>query len=265
MTVLQESLSARYDSGVSAVDFAAAGQDLLSVVDLLAGERGLRAMLADPAIRAEAKKRTMAQLLTGKISPLAASVIDEIATARWSSDADLVDACEIAGSSLVLMAAEKEARIDRVEEELFRFGRAIDANAQLQMALTNPAMPAAAKQGIVHTLLDGKSATETVTLLAQGTGNLRGRRIQAVVIELSELAAARRGRVIAEIRTAVSLTATQESRLAAVLTQLHGRPVELNINLDPSVIGGIEVCIGDEVVDGTISSRIDQARRRMAG
>ncbi|MEI6624155.1 MAG: ATP synthase F1 subunit delta, partial [Actinomycetes bacterium] len=102
-----------------------------------------------------------------------------------------------------------------------------------------------------------------VTLVAHGAGSLRGRRIQAVIAELSDSAAARRGRVIADIRTAMPLTAKQCSRLGAALTKLFGRRVELNVDIDPSVVGGIEVRVGDEVIDATISSKLDQARRRM--
>lgn len=265
MAAVQESLAQRFDRGLGAGQLRKAGEDLLSVVDLLAGQRLLRTTLADPAISNEVKNRTMNQLLAGKITDLANEVLDEIIGSRWSSPGDMVDATEIAGVSLVIMGAEKKGTIDRVEEELFRFGRAIDANADLQMALTNPATSSEAKQGIVHSLLDGKCETETVTLLVHAVGSLRGRRVQTVVVELSELAAARRGRLIADVRSAVPLTDTQQQRLAAALAKLHGRRVELNIDVDPAVIGGIEVTIGDDVIDGTVLSKIEQARRKMAG
>jgi F-type H+-transporting ATPase subunit delta len=263
MTALEESLSARFDSGISVSECDDAGRELFSVVDLLSSQRVLLATLADPAINADSKKGVVAALLAGQVGAVAQSLVVEVVTARWSSDADMVDALDASGAALLLMGAEKEGRIDRVEEELFRFGRAIDANADLQMALTNPATSSAVKAGIVHSLLDGRSAQETVTLVAHGAGSLRGRRIQAVIAELSDLAAARRGRVIADIRTAVPLTATQCSRLGAALTKLFGRRVELNVDIDPSVVGGIEVRVGDEVIDATISSKLDQARRRM--
>lgn len=96
-------------------------------------------------------------------------------------------------------------------------------------------------------------------------GSLRGRRIQDAVARLSELAANRRGRIIAEVRSAVELTDSQQQRLAAVLATLHGRAVELNIEIDPAVIGGIEVRVGDEVIDGTAATKLEQARRKLAG
>lgn len=264
MAALQESLANRFEGGARA-DFVEAGQGLFAVVGLLGEERALRAMLADPAIGDGTKTETIKRLFSGRVSDLAVELLTTIATSRWSSDADMVDATEEAGATLILMGAEADGNIDRVEEELFRFGRAIDANPPLQMALTDPAATAEQKAGIVRTLLEGKAANETVLLVAHVAGSLRGRRIQDAIARLSELAAARRGRVVADVRSAIALTDAQRERLAAALGRLHGRDVELNIEIDPAVIGGIEVRIGDEVIDGTAATKLEQARRRLAG
>lgn len=276
---LEESLRAQYDEATSslgkrienrigvgaAADFSTAGSELMSIANLLEAERSLRSTLADPAIEVEAKRRTVTQLFGSQVGELAISVFQQIVESRWSSDSDLLDATEEAGATLILMAAEIDGHIDRVEEELFRFGRAIDANPSLQMALTDPASNSETKSGIVHSLLDGRAAPETVVLVSHVAGSLRGRRIQDAITGLSELAAARRGRVIADVRAASALTDEQSERLAAVLSRIHGRSVELNVEVDPEIIGGIEVRIGDEVIDGTTATKLEQARRRMTG
>ena len=264
MAALQESLTARFDSATMA-EFDEAGKGLLSIVDVLDSERALRSTLSDSSISREAKARLVEQLFSGKVSPLAIEVFMQIVTSRWSSEADMIDATEEAGATLILMGAEKAGHIDQVEEELFRFGRAIHANASLQMALTDPASPPAGKSGLARSLLEGKASPETVLLVAHVAGSLRGRPIQDALERLSELAAARRGREIAEVISAIELTPEQEQRLKEALTKLHGRQVELNIAIDPTVIGGIEVRIGDEVIDGTAATKLEQARRRLAG
>lgn len=265
MATLLESLVQRFADKSQRGAFNEAGQGLFAVVGLLGEERALRAMLADPAIGDGTKTETIKRLFSGKISDLAIENLTQIATTRWSSDADMVDATEEAGATLILMGAEADGNIDRVEEELFRFGRAIDANPPLQMALTDPAASSEQKAGIVDSLLEGKSAPETVTLVAHVAGSLRGRRIQDAIARLSELAANRRGRIIAEVRAATELTDSQQERLSAVLAKLHGQEVELNIEIDPAVIGGIEVRVGDEVIDGTAATKLEQARRKLAG
>lgn len=260
---LNDSLHAQFDSN-SASDLRAAGEGLLSTIEVLEGERALRATLADPSIGADQKTGVVNAILSGKVPELTVSVVREVANSRWSSDSDLVDAIEEAGATLVLMAAEKDGHIDSVEEELFRFGRAIDANPDLQMALTDPASQPEVKEGIVRTLLSGIAADETTIVVAHMAGSLRGRRIQDAIVRLSELAASRRGRVIADVTSAIELTSAQQQRLASALERLHGRQVELNVLVDPSVLGGIEVRVGDEVIDGTAASKLEQARRRLS-
>lgn len=264
LTELKGFLDAQYKDA-SASDLEASGDTLLSLVPILDDQRPLRTALADSSISAEAKTGIIDQLLGEKASTLALSTLKNVASTRWSRDSDFVDAVEVSGVSLVLMSAEKDGHLGEVEEEVFRFGRSIDANADLQMALTNPATPAAAKAGIVTTLLKGKALDETTKIIGHGVETLRGRRVQDVVADLSKLAAERRGQAIAEVRSAIELSEAQRTRLAAALGKIHGREVELNVVVDPAVVGGLQVLIGDELIDGTAISKLEQARRRIVG
>lgn len=260
---LEEYLGSLYQDQSARADFVGAGRGCLDVADLLDTDPTLRSALADAARSADSKRALSRQLFAGRIPELALSVLDQVFGARWGTPSDMVDAVEDAGRTLLLMNAEAEDRAATVEEEIFRFGRAIDGNPPLQMALTDPANTAAQKVGIVTTLLDGRTAPETPVLLGHLVAHLRGRRVQSAIAALSHLAASRHGRVVAEVRAARELTAGQSARLAAALATLHGIRVELNVVVDPSVIGGIEVQIGDDVVDGTVVGKLMQARRHM--
>jgi F-type H+-transporting ATPase subunit delta len=262
LAALREAVNARFD-GADAAGLAADGQSILSFAGLLGRERTLRQTLADPAMAAGAKRSLLQRLLEGRVGTGAFDLIVETADQRWSTDRDMVDAMDEAGASLLLMSAEKDGRLDRVEEEIFRFGRIIDSTPDLQMALTNPAVDEHSKSAIVSQLLDGKADPLTVLLLQTATTELHGRPVQTAVADVSALAAQRRGRVVAEVRTATPLSDEQAARLTAALGRIHHREVQLNVTVDPSIVGGLEVRVGDEVIDGTLSTRIEAARRRL--
>ena len=262
LAALRESVNARFD-GADAAALATDGQSLLSFAGLLGRERTLRQTLADPAMNAGAKRGLLDRLLSSRVSPFALDLIAETVAARWSNDRDMTDAMDEAGQSLLLMSAEKDGHLDRVEEEIFRFGRVIDSNPDLQMALTNPAVSEPEKTAITAQLLTGKVEPLTLNLLQNVTTELHGRPVQTAIADLSALAAQRRGRVVAEVRTAIALTDDQSARLAAALGRVHHRDVQLNVTVDPSIVGGLEVRVGDEVIDGTLSTRIEAARRRL--
>ncbi|MCU0295967.1 MAG: F0F1 ATP synthase subunit delta [Candidatus Nanopelagicales bacterium] len=262
IAALREAVNARFDSADEAA-LASDGQSVLSFASLLGRERTLRQTLSDSALDTAAKNALLQRLLGDKMAQSALELIGVAVTQRWSTDADMVDALDETGQNLLLMSAEKQGRLDRVEEEVFRFGRIIDSNPDLQMALTNPAVGEDAKASITGQLLDGKADEITVRLLQSVTTELHGRPVQVAVAGLSTLAAARRGRVVAEVRSARELSDEQKRRLVEALGRLHNRDVQLNVTVDPSIVGGLEVRVGDEVIDGTLSTRIEAARRRL--
>lgn len=261
LRLLNEALDASFhDQGL-----ASAGSDLLAVTDLLTREKSLRMTLADSGRGDADRKQILTRLVGDKISPLALSLATTAVGQRWSSDADLVDALEQAGASALIAEAEKGGRADRVADELFRFGRVVDASGELQLTLSSTSLSAQAKRGIVSDLLTDKTDPITVELAAFVVTHLRGRRIDEALNALVELAAKRRGELSAVVRIAAPLEPDQQERLSTALRNLYGQSVQLSIEVDPSVIGGVSVQVGDEVIDGTIAHRIEQARRRLAG
>jgi F-type H+-transporting ATPase subunit delta len=133
------------------------------------------------------------------------------------------------------------------------------------MGLTNPAYDAAAKAKLVENLIGGSAHPYAVKVLAHVAANLRGRRTDRVFEEVADLAAARRSRLRAKLRTAIKLDSSQRARLTAALTEIYKKPIQLDEELDTDVIGGIEVRIADDVIDGTIAGRLRQARHQVAG
>lgn len=261
MALLNEAIDAAY----SDPSLGTAGSDLLTITDLVGREKTLRHALADSG-RPEAERVSiLRRLLQDKVCPLAMRLAEKAVGARWSNDRDLVDALESAGASALVGAAEREGRADAVADELFRFGRLVDASPELQLTLSSASVPGAAKQQIISDLLAGRAEPTTVQLAGFVLTHLRGRRIDQALDSLVELAAVRRGELSAKVKVAQPLDDDQRERLVAALRNLYRQPVQLSIDIDPSVIGGISVQVGDEIIDGTIAHRLEEARRRLAG
>ena len=245
--------------------FAALPGELFAIAGLLDRETALRLTLADGGQPVAAREALVRQVLGGRVGDLAVDVLVGVVGERWSSDEDLVLAVEALADQAVFTVAEIEGTLDATEEELFRFGRAVDSSSELQMALTDPALPSASKAGIVADLLNGRSTAATRQVLEYAVEHLHGQRLDTVIDGLITLAAKQRDRVVAEVRVARPLEPSQEQRLAAALSALKGRNVRLNVAVDPTVLGGVHVTVGDEVIDGTVATRLEQARRVVLG
>ncbi len=249
--------------GSGAADLSRLAGDLFAVLGLLDRESGLRRALADPATPAGAKSELADRLLNGKIGRPALDAVSDLVSSRWSGTSDLLEALQSLARQAAFGVAEKDGSLERVEDELFRFGRILDREPQLGRLLADASQPADKRVGLLHQVLAERVAPVTATLLEQTVRVPRSRSLDRAAEELSELAAARRDRYVAHVRTPVRLTAEQEQRLSDSLTRLYGRPISLQVELDPDLLGGLVVRIGGELIDGSISGRLAAARRTL--
>jgi F-type H+-transporting ATPase subunit delta len=249
----------------AAADPAVIGEDLFAVTGLLASNPGLRRALTDPSRGGEAKAQLVARLLADKISGPVVDLLGGLVRDRWSRSGDLLDGIERFAVSAVLAGAERAGRLDAVEDELFRFARTIAGDQGLRDAFSARTEGSDRKAELVRTLLAGKTAPEALRLATQAATAPRGLRTEQALESFVDAAAARRRQLVAHVVAALPLTEAQRTRLAAVLQRQYGRAIRLNIDVDPEVVGGVRVEVGGEVVDGTVSARLDEARRRLAG
>lgn len=148
---------------------------------------------------------------------------------------------------------------------MFRFERELVGNPELLAAVGDRTLPASARVGVVHDVLKGKADDVTIALVERAVGAPRGARVLTLVRKLVQSAADRRERLVARVTAAVELSASQRERLTAILSKAYGREIQLNVAVEPQVLGGIKVQVGSEVVDGTVVSRLADARRRLVG
>lgn len=261
----QAHLVDQLDEAVSGgVDGGRVADDLFGVASLLRSEPSLRRVLTDLSLLAVAKAGLVREVFGSKLDGVSLDLVSSAAGRRWAATRDLADALEYLGVIAVVKAADESGEGDRLEDELFAFGRLVSGNPALRDTLSDPARTASDKRGLLRTLLEGKVATGTIRLAEQATSGSH-RTVAVAVAAYQKIAAEQRSRLVALVRVASPLEPAESERLAAALSQKYDRPVHLNEVVDKNVIGGVRVEIGDDVIDGTVVSRLDEARRRLAG
>ncbi|MGN6160517.1 MAG: F0F1 ATP synthase subunit delta [Marmoricola sp.] len=237
------------------------GKDLLNAATVLRGQVALRRSATDPTAPAEAKSGLLRGVFSGHVGVGALGILGEAGGLRWARGADLVAALEHLGVVAVVRAADAAGEGDRLEAELFSFERTITQSPDLRSALSDPGRSVTDKQGLVASLLAGKAADATRRLVAEAVASDT---ILPTLQRYAKVAAEVRNRQVATVRVARPLSAEQTQRLANALGE-NGSTVHLNVIVDADVVGGLRVEMGDHVIDGTVASRVDDARRRIAG
>ncbi|MBA3338162.1 MAG: F0F1 ATP synthase subunit delta [Geodermatophilaceae bacterium] len=250
-------------SGQSSAALMKLADELFAVADVLTGQPALRRALADTSAGSQASAELAKKLFDGKIDKRTAELLQSAVKARWSSPGEFATGLEKLAVQAGFAAAEADDALDAVEDELFRFGRIIAARPDLQRALSDPSASNAQRAELVHTLVGGKVHPVTERLLTASLTGTRARRAEQTVADLSDLAALRRQRSIAQVSTPTALTDEQEQRLVDELSRIYGQRISLQISLDPELLGGLIVRVGDEIIDGSTRSRLAAARQRL--
>jgi F-type H+-transporting ATPase subunit delta len=261
----KDRLTGQQPRATSGPELLALADELFAVARLLDGQLTLRRALSDPAGKPGDRAALAQRVFGAKVSPLALDLIENVARQRWSRPSDLVDAFMELAIEASLEAADARGELDSVEDELFRFGRIVAADRELARILSDRKGSAQGQSALLDRLLSGRVSPVTEQLLRNVLTGPHAGNAEVAIERLSEVASRRRGRSVARVTSAVALTPAQEERLTDALGRLYGRNVELQVIVDPSVIGGLIVQVGDEVIDGSIAHRLEAAERRLAG
>ena len=259
----RETLGALIRSGDT--DLSQVSDDLFALTALLDREHPLRRALTDPSRNGDARVGLARAVLGEQVSGATSDLLAWVVRARWSAPRDLATALELLAVEAQVAAAETAGRLDAVEDELFRIARSVAGAPDLRSALSDQAAPVANRASLIEGLLEGRTSEETRRLVRQAVVAPRGRTFDRTIELYGQVAADRRSRLVATVTAAAPLTEEQRSRLGAVLQRTYGHEVHLNVQLDEHIVGGIRVEIGDEVIDGSVLSRLDEARRRLVG
>lgn len=246
-------------------DLDTLGDELFAVVALLDREGALRRALTDPGRSGDDRAALVRTVLSGSVSDTTVDLLMAVVQSRWSSGRDLPDALELLAAEVVVASAERARRLDALEDELFRTSRIVAGSPDLRVALADRSAPVETRVTLIEELLAGKVTDQTARLVRQAVTAPRGRSFDRSLETYAQVAADRRSRLVAHVTAAVPLTEQQQERLGRALASLYGHEIQLNIDVEPGLVGGVRVEIGDEVIDGAMSSRLDEARRGLAG
>lgn len=251
--------------GLDQQGLAALAGDLTAVAEVLQRESVVTRHLTVPTDDPAPKVRLVQRLFADKIGAPALSLVADAAGARWSNGEDLVTAVEYVARQALLLSAESAGTVDEVEDQLFRFSRVLDAQPRLDILLGDTATPAAGRVGLLRNVIGGASGANPVTaaLLEQTVRLLRGQSAHQAITELAQIAVARRGELVAHVGAAAELSDAQRSRLNTVLSRIYSHPVRVQVGIDPALLGGLTISVGDEVIDGTLSSRLAAAKTQL--
>ncbi|WP_454698878.1 F0F1 ATP synthase subunit delta [Arthrobacter humicola] len=272
--VSSESLTAALVALEAKLPFASLqlAKELFGILGTVDSSAGLRRALTDPSRSGDEKSALVKQLFSGKVSTDAAEIASGLAGSRWASARDIGDALETLAASVVIAVAENKSAVsasgitglETLENDLFSFNQAVGSSHEVQRALSEPQASPAAKTALAEKLVPHASE-EAKVLIGQAVSQPRGLKVTNLVRRFAELAAKRQQRWIATVSVTRPLTETQTSRLQAALNALYERELKINMNVDPALIGGIRIQVGDEVVDASVLNRLGQLQRQLAG
>jgi F-type H+-transporting ATPase subunit delta len=237
----------------------ATGEQLLAAGRVLGTSAQLRAALADPSGSRD-DKLSIINAVFASIDEQARALLGVIATSTWSDDEDMLAGVEEIG----IRALAQSAPSANIESELFAFGTAVGSSSELELAVGSKLGSDESKAALVGRLLGAKVTPQTLAIVSHLVQQPRGRRIAELLKSAMATVADEAGLAVATVTTAAPISPEQLTRLASALSTSYGRGLRINHVIDPSLVGGVRVQLGDEIIDGSVASRLNELRLQLA-
>ena len=247
-------LSARTDAVTLSI-----GEELLAAGRVMGASTQLRTVLTDPSTSSDERSGIISRIF-GSLDETSRELLTVLAGHRWSEPSDLLAGVEEIGIRVLASSVDDDTDIPA---ELYGFGRLVSSNAELELAVGSKLGEPSAKVSLVERLLTGSVSQQTVAIVSHLVQQPRGRRIGALVKHAAELVADQASLTIATITVAAPLDEAQLERLKAGLSGSYGA-LRIQQVIDPSVLGGVRIVVGDDVIDDTVATRLKDLRLQLA-
>lgn len=238
--------------------------ELFAVSGAVASSAQLRNLLSDPSAEEKEKSGAVAAVFGKAVSAAVLAFVTDLVALRWSKGSDLVSALEQLGVYAAASVAVKNGTIETLSNELFAFQQAIESNSELQFALASKTASTEARLNLVKALAGTKASAETNLLVNQAVAVSHKLRTSVVLAQFGKYVAQVAERSVATVTVAQNLSSDQLGRIQAALSKTYGVGIKLNVEHDPSIIGGVRIQIADEIIDGSLVSRLNQAKLSLA-
>ncbi len=235
--------------------------DLFAIAEAISSNAGLRGMLSDPSTDSQAKSALVDRVWAGKVSSSALEFLKLLVAKRFSKGSDLVSVLEQLGVHAA--AASNASNLDKIISELFAFEQVVASDRELQFALSSKSAGLEAKLALVEALLGNKASEAAKALVIQAVRGARGRKVGVVLDQFAKQVAAYGQSLVANVRVANELNDDQLKRLGDNLAKTYGESVKLNVEVDPSILGGIVVEVAGEIIDGSVANRLNNLKKQL--
>jgi len=226
----------------------------------LSGSKALRGALGDSS----ADQKALQALAKGAFASLstdAKALIGELVSLPWSSANDLQAALEELG---IRTLAEVSGDSDLVGE-LLAISSLIHSDPEVELAVGSKRASSQAKATLVSALIGGKVSPEAEAIVRHLVSDSRGRRIGRMLMNSAEIVADQGGKGLAVVSVAKPLSAAQHAHIEQLVEKKYQRPHYIAQQIDDSVVGGARIRVGDDVIDGSVATRLQDLRMKLAG
>jgi F-type H+-transporting ATPase subunit delta len=239
-------------------------EELFTIGASVASSIQLRNLLSDPSGVAKSKQGALEAIFGKSVSKEAVAFANTLSALRWSKGSDLVLAFEQLGVYVVASIASKAATLDKLENELFAAQQVVDSDRELQAALSSRQAPLDSKVELVANLFKGKLSADASLLVRFAVVGSRHHKVSTVLEQFGKQVSEVASRIVANVTVAAPLSAAQHQRLETTLSKNYGQALNLNVEIDPSILGGVKVQISGEIIDGSVANRLNQAKLQLA-
>lgn len=238
-------------------DFA--GQ-LFALSDVIATSATVSRSLTDAARKADDRAQLASDLFSAKLDSEVSDILQYLVRQHWASDEDFFVGIEELGIETILTGADAENVLNRLEDEIYQVMRSLTDERELRTALSSDTRSVQDRSELARQAF-ARLHPLTLFLVVRAVERTSKVTLTQSLHHYMELSSKRNHHLVANVTAAVPLTDTQETRLASILTKKYGQDVSLHVSLEPEVIGGLRIHIGDDVIDGTLLKRVNDMRK----